>query len=176
MGRKQKRAWSTLKGQIPDAPDEGDHAAKIGAAIAERENRSMTELVREYNALVAEEEAAKAEEKTRNVRYAALERLINKQLETMGTDIWRGEGVSVSPKYSIYPSVKDPVALREHMVATGQEDKLTVPWPRLRSDLEEMLKEAMERSKQTGDALQLDVPEGVEVFLKTSINHRKANN
>ena len=160
---KKSRKWSNLKNVLPDYVEpESERAVAINKEADARSNLSMTVLVKEYNALVDEEEKEEATRKLRNIKYEAIERLMNRWLETQNTDIWRGEGVTVSPKYDIYPSVKDKAALMQHIKDTGQEDKLQLPWSTLKGDCADAL----------GPDGSGEIPPGVEVFIKTGIHRR----
>jgi len=166
MARNKPRAWANMKGVLPDAPVESDRELAINAAVDERKDKTMKELADEYNLLALEEEAAKAREKAISILYEAIERQMNRYLDSQSTDIWRdpSSGFSFWPKYDIYPSVEDKSKLMQHLRDTNQTDKLILPHPTLRSDCAEAL-------GPTGSGV---VPPGVKVYLKTSISRRKA--
>lgn len=162
MGKKTRK-WANLKGVLPEAPvEESERAIAIRRAVDDRVNATMIELVREYNALCDAEDAAEATKRERSIKFEALERLMNGWLETQNTDIFRGDGVTVSPRYDIYPSIKDPAALRAWIEETGQADKLKLPWQTLKADCAEAL----------GPDGSGEIPPGVEVYIKTGINRR----
>ncbi len=187
MARGNKpRKWSNMKGTLPDHPEQVELTDRVKEILKRKDalaGKSMKELAIEYDALEQEEEFEELTRYERNIEYEAVERSVLEQLEKVrevaGTDLWRGEGQTFSPKYTLSPVVEDPVALMDWVKATKQESLLRL----LPSALQSIVTEAMnteislaltpaERAAlKPGQPGSGQPPPGVTVFLRTSVNH-----
>lgn len=179
------RKWSNLKGQIPDAaPSETtEWMAKVYIEKDGLAGKTMQEMQDEWVALEEEEEFAKLAESKRNITYKALELRILEELQKVkaiaGTDMWRGENKTFSPKFTPHPTVTDPVALMKWIHDTNQEAQLTLSAPRLKSIVNEALDTeaavamtpAQRAELKPGDPASGAPPPGVAVFLQTGVHH-----
>lgn len=188
MARRNKpRKWSNLKDVLPAAPakESGEWIEKVFAEKDKRADYTMEELDAEYALLVAEDEAAAAAQRERNIKYEALERRILEELEKVqtvsGQDMWRSrEGHTFSPKYDPYPIVKDKAALMQWIRDSKLEDLLTLTKPTLKMIVREAFDTELAALMSPGQRAQLKPgqagsgapPPGVEVFLKTGVNAR----
>jgi hypothetical protein len=186
MARNKPRAWSNLKGQLPDYQGPDDTSERRQAILKEadeRAARTMDELAAEWDALEEEEEFEELARKERNIKYAALEIIILRQLEKVkevaGTDMWRGDGQTFSPKFTPRPIVSDPAALMAWIKAKSLESLLTLSTGRLASLVKEaldmdaaaVLTPAERAALQPGDPASGAPPPGVTTFLQTSVHH-----
>lgn len=204
MARRDKtRKWSNMKGQIPDAVDLSPRAALV---IAEADKRrwkpavepsgalvevvpgvqvevTMDDLAAEYNNLEEEEAFEDMARDRRNIVYDALTKRILEEIEKVkaiaGTDMWRGQDQTFSPKYMLNIRVTDPVALRKWVRETDQEHLLTLPSGRLKAIVGEALNTDAAAAMTPGERAALkpgmpasgQPPPGVEVSLFTTIHH-----
>lgn len=187
MGRANKpRKWSNLKGIVPDDPEQvvlTEWMIKVLEAKDERQAKSMQELQDEWSDLEEEEAFAELAQSERNIKYAALERRILEELEKVkavaGTDMWRGERKTFSPKLTLRPTVNDLSALMQWIHDTGQESQLSLPAPRLKSivceamdtDAAVSMTPAERAALKPGAPASGQPPPGVKVFLQTGVNH-----
>lgn len=182
---KKKRAWANLKGTLPDAsenqPDE--YTQKVLVAKDARQGQTLAEMAQEWATLEEEEEFEDRTRYERNIKYRALELRILEELETVkavaGTDIWRGEGQTFSPKHMLNVRITDPRALRDWVEQTGQQDQLTLPIGRLKAIVGEALDTdaaanmtpAQRSTLKAGDPASGAPPPGVAVALHTTVHH-----
>lgn len=190
MARNKPRKWSNLKGQIPDAPVE--LSERFQEVLAETDKLriketgevfSMADLQNEWVALEEEADFASLQEHQRNVKFDALERRILEELEKVkavaGTDMWRGEHKTFSPKFTPRPTVTDLQALMQWIKDTKQEDQLTLAHPRLKAivcealdpDAAAAMTPAERAALKPGAPASGLPPPGVKVFLDTGVNH-----
>ncbi len=190
MARNKPRANAHLIGKIPDAPVELSERQQ--RVFAEKDKRRIKEdgspvelrdLALEYGSLEEEEEFEDLARTERSVVFEALERRILEELEKVkgiaGTDMWRGEGQTFSPKHVLNVHVTDPQALRRWIKETDQEHILSVPAARLKSIVGEALNPELssvmtpaERAKLTpGQPGSMQPPPGVSVSLHHTVNH-----
>lgn len=185
---KKKRQWSNLEGVVPEVAEDELSEREVNIRTAMDQFRettpAMKELAQEYQALVEEENFADLEARKRSVKFEALERLIRQQLKTVeevsGQDMWRGEGQTFSPKTTIIPTVRDKEALIAYIKANGMEDTLTLPAPRLKSLVIDMLEafetmtpaQRVELSRK-GITLENPIP-GVELYLKPGVHRTES--
>ena len=190
MARNKPRANAHLIGKIPDAPVE--LTERQVAVYADRDRlrtredgtpASMDDLAAEYGGLVEEEDFEDLAKSERSVKFDALERLILEQLEGIkriaGTDMWRGEGQTFSPKHVLNVHITDPAALRKWIKDTDQEHVLAIPAARLKSITAEALNPELavamtpaERAAlKPGQPGSMQPPPGVSVSLHHTINH-----
>jgi hypothetical protein len=193
MARKDKpRKWANLKGQIPDDPSQVELNPRTLEVIAEADKRrqkdggapiTMDDLAQEWSGLEEEEEFEDLARSKRNILYDALTRRILEELERVkaiaGTDLWRGEGQTFSPKFALNIRVTDPQALRKWVEDTNQQHLLTVPRGRLNGIVSEAMnvdsaaaltpaERAALKPGQPGSGMP---PPGVEVTLFTTVHH-----
>lgn len=161
---KKPKAWSNLKGVLPEKVEDAGFEEKVLEKLDSLKDQSFKTLAERYDVLVVEEEKASLEEDARNVEYEALSRLMVKGLESTGSDIWRGDKATFSSKHDIYPTVEDKAALKKWVKSQGLEDLLTLAHGTLKSECTEAL----------GPGGSGVLPDGVKVYIKTSINRRKA--
>lgn len=190
MARNKPRANAHLLGKIPDAPVE--ISERMSKVLAEKDKRrtkddgtpyTMDDLAGEYGSLEEEEEFEDLAKTARSVVFEALERRILEELERVktiaGTDMWRGQGQTFSPKYVLNVHVDDPIALRRWIKDTDQEHVLSIPAPRLKSIVAEALNPeiAVSMTPEQRIALKpgapgsMQPPPGVSVTMHTTINH-----
>lgn len=181
---KKARKWSNLKGTLPEAPsgETSEWMQKVFAAKDARSDKTMAELAKEYQQLVEADEKAEEARKARNIIYEALERRILEELvkveEVAGTDMWRGEGQTFSPKNVLRPTVTDRKALKDWIKEQGMEDLLELSHPRLQAIVNEAMDTSIsatltpkEREKLTpGQVGSGAPPPGVSVYIKTGVN------
>lgn len=156
---------------------------KVFEAKDARQAKTMNELALEWADLEEEEEFEELAQSERNIKYAALERRILEELEKVkqvaGTDMWRGEGHTFSPKFTPRPVVTDLPALMAWIKSTGQEHQLTLPKPRLKSivcealdtELAASMTVAQRAELKPGDPSSGACPPGVSAFLDTGVHH-----
>lgn len=183
MARNKPRKWSNLKGQLPAVEEPSEWMMKVLAEKDKLAGKSMAELKDEYAALEEEqrfEDLARAE---RNIKFAALEKRILEELakikELAGTDMWRGDGHTFSPKYTPRPVVKDPAALMDWIKQRGLQELLSLPSARLKSivvealntEMAAMMSPAERAALKPGDPGSGMPPPGVEVFLHETVHH-----
>lgn len=196
MPRKTKdRAWSNLKGVIPDAPEQVELTPRTIKVIEEADKRrvklvdeqehpvTMDDLAKEWSGLEEEEEFEELAKTQRNIIYDALTRRILEELEHVkavaGTDMWRGDGQTFSPKFALNIKVTDPIALRKWVEETGQQHLLTIPRGRLNGIVAEAMKldtaaaltPAERAALKPGQPGSGQPPPGVEVTLFTTVHH-----
>lgn len=193
MARKNKpRKWSNLAGQLPEDPRQSHLSPWMQEVLAIKDEKynelSMSELKDEWAKLDEAQAAADALTSERNKQYKALELRVIEELkkvhEVAGTDMWRGDGHTFSPKFNPRPVVKDPVALRKWIEENDKEDLLTLSAPRLKSivcealdtELAAMMTPAQRAGLKPGDPSSGMPPPGVEVFLQTSVHHTGGKN
>jgi hypothetical protein len=189
MARNKTRKWSNLKGAVPDAPDQVELTPRMLEIFQEKDARAaktMDELTAEYAALEEEEAYEALAAAKRSILYEALDRRILEELDKIkaiaGTDMWRGQGRTASPKYTPNPIVKDPAALKAWIKDNKLEDLLTLSSPRLKSIVCEALDSeialaltpAQRAQLKPGEPGSSQPPPGVEVFLRTSVHHTSA--
>jgi hypothetical protein len=160
----------------------------------------LTFYTSEYNAARAEKDKLGEREAALNIRIEALQQLILSALEESGSDIWRGNGYSFSEKPEPYASIQNKLDVNEHFlplsaieqavidgdVAYAREllDRakqnlgiVSIPWQTLNAlvkaeaEAGELMLE--EREGEETPVVRCSIP-GVNVFLKSSINRRKA--
>lgn len=187
MARKKVRQWSNLKGQLRPDPEQVELSERMKRVLKEKDERaakSMNDLALEFASLEEEEafEALAAHE--RNIKFEAIERRILEELQKIqdmaGTDMWRGDGHTFSPKYHPRPIVTDPGKLLTWIHDTGQDSLLRLLPPTLQSivgealntDLAATLTPAQRAAMQPGSAGSGTPPPGVDVVLRTTVNHR----
>jgi len=184
----KERKWSNLRGVLPEVEEElsdreqairkevGERLAGVNEKGEPRAAKTMRELAQEYLGIKSESEFFEAEQRARDIKKEALERLVQDELkkveEMSGQDTWRGEGILFSPKTSVIPVVKDRAALMKYLEDTKQTALLTLEYPRLKSLVVGKLEELVamtpaERSEQTA-TLQNPIP-GVEILLKRGV-------
>lgn len=196
MPRKDKfRKWANLKGQVPDDASQVELTPRTLEVIAEADKRrvklvddtpvpiTMDDLAQEWSGLEEEEEFESLAKDKRNILYDALTRRILEELERVkaiaGTDLWRGEGQTFSPKFMLNIRVTDPVKLRAWVEETGQQHLLTIPRGRLNGIVSEAMNvdsavalTPAERAKlKPGQPGSGQPPPGVEVSLFTTVHH-----
>lgn len=190
MARRDKtRKWSNLKGQIPEAVDLSPRGAEVIKLADERRQKEdgspvvIDDLALEWNGLEEEEEFETLAREQRNVIYDALTKRILEELERVkqlaGTDLWRGQDQTFSPKYMLNIKVSDPVALRKWVEETGQQHLLTVPTGRLKGIVSECMDTDKAAAMTPAERAQLKAgqpgsgmpPPGVEVSLFTTVHH-----
>lgn len=194
MARKKScNKWSN----VPDAPVEMSDRFKAVLEEADklrwhpvdepsdvREPFTMTDLQNEWVALEEEEAFAELAAAQRSIKFDALERRILEELEIVkrvsGSDMWRGDHKTFSPKFTPRPQVKDLHALMQWIESTGQRDQLTLPAPRLKAivcealdtELAASMTPAQRAALKPGDPASGVPPPGVEAYLDRGINHR----
>lgn len=187
MARANKaRKWSNLKGQVPDAaPEElSERMLEVFAAKDERNDKSMDELIAEYASLEEEEAFEVLAASKRSILYEALDRRILEELakvkQIAGTDMWRGDGRTASPKYTPQPIVENYDELVEWIKANNLQDTcFTLSKPRLKSIVCEALETDAAAVLTPAERAQLKPgapgsgapPPGVKVHLRTSVHH-----
>lgn len=190
MARRDKvRKWSNLKGQIPDAVDLSPRGAEVIAEADKRRQKedgtpvTMDDLALEWNGLEEEEAFEDLARAHRNIFYDALTKRILEELERVktlaGTDLWRGQDQTFSPKFMLNVRVVDPIALRKWVEETGQQHLLTIPMGRLKGIVGEAMNTdaaaaltPAERAKlKPGMPASGQPPPGVEVSLFTTVHH-----
>lgn len=201
MRRDKTRKWANLKGQIPDDPAQVELSPRTIEVIAEADKRrtktvedphtgaadvrpvGMDDLAQEWSGLEEEEEFEDLAKAQRNIVYDALTRRILEELERVkqiaGTDMWRGEGQTFSPKFMLNVRVTDPVALRKWVEDTAQQHLLTIPSGRLKGIVGEAMNtdSAAAMTPAERSALKPGMPgsgqppPGVSVTLFTSVHH-----
>jgi hypothetical protein len=190
MARKKTGGkWSNLKGQFPEAtPVElSDRMVEVFAAKDARKDATMDELIAERAALEEEEAFEDLARADRSVKYEALDRRILEELDKVkqiaGTDMWRGDGRTASPKITPQPIVEDIVALTEWIKDTGLYDTLfTLSKPRLKATVCEALETdaaaaltpAQRAALKPGAPGSGAPPPGVKVHLRTTVHHTSA--
>ncbi len=190
MARRDKvRKWSNLKGQIPDAVDLSPRGQEVIKEADTRRNKetgepvTMDDLALEWNGLEEEEAFEDMAREKRNIVYDALTKRILEELDRVktmaGTDLWRGQDQTFSPKYMLNIRVTDPIALRKWVEETGQQHLLTIPVGRLKGIVGEAMntdsaaamtpaERATLKAGQPGSGMP---PPGVEVSLFTTVHH-----
>lgn len=190
MSRRNKpRKWSNLQGQLAADPEETTLSPWMEEVLVlkdERKDKTMDELALEFADLEEEEAFADLATSERNKKFKAIELRVLDELKRVeavaGTDMWRGQGQTFSPKYTPRPVVTDPAALMQWIRETGQEDQLTLSAPRLKSIVNEVLdtelaalmSPAARAALKPGDAGSGLLPPGVAAFLQTSVHHTSA--
>lgn len=190
MARNKPRANAHLLGKVPDAPVE--ISERMTRVLAEKDKRrtkadgtsyTMDDLAAEYGSLEEEEEFEDLARTERSVTFEALEKRILEELERVksiaGTDMWRGQGQTFSPKHVLNVHVTDAVALRRWIKETDQEHVLSIPAPRLKSIVAEALNPELAVAMtpeqrillKPGAPGSMQPPPGVSVTLHTTINH-----
>lgn len=189
---KKPRKWSNLDGKIPDEPVKVDErelkvrAEMDKARFVETGDGSrpatMRDFALEYASLCEEEAFEDKARKLRSVRYEALERIIRQELakiqEMAGTDMWRGEGQTFSPKFTIIPVVTDKAALRRWVDDNDMTEMLELPGSKLKevltecmdSDLAATMTPAQRAALKPGMPGSMQPPPGVAVFMKKGVN------
>lgn len=201
--------WSSLKDSIPMETKDPIYRDKVRV---ERERRktiddrpaTMLDFVEEYNRLDDEKRKNAEREKEINLALEALTGLINDELKTSGSDIWRGLGYSFSENVSPRPLIIDKAAMLEHFLPLRKlrEEVSTIA---SRSELIARIEDIERRAsilslnsktlegmvKAEADAGDLTIEQeegengesrtvvkstipGVNVFLKSGVNRRKA--
>jgi hypothetical protein len=192
MAKNKPRKWSNLKGQIADDPEQVELTPRMRTVLQEVDKRRMKEngdpvgmndLALEWSGLEEEEAFEELRKSERNVTFEALERRILEELERVkevaGTDLWRGEGQTFSPKYMLNVHVTDPVALLQWVKDTQQEHLLTIPVGRLKgivgeamnTDVAAALTPAERAAMKPGAPGSGQPPPGVGVTLHTTVHH-----
>jgi hypothetical protein len=190
MARRDKvRKWSNLKGQIPEAVDLSPRGQEVIKAADLRRNKetgdpvTMDDLALEWNGLEEEEAFEDMARDGRNIVYDALTKRILEELDRVktmaGTDLWRGQDQTFSPKYMLNIRVTDPVALRKWVEETGQQHLLTIPVGRLKGIVGEAMNTDSAAAMTPAERAQLKAgqpgsgmpPPGVEVSLFTTVHH-----
>ena len=179
------RKWSNLEGQLPAPAMPDDYATKILARKDALRAKGVTDLaavarqfldVDEHQAEVTEQQA------NLDLDYAALESLAREFLQATNTDLWRGEGMTLSPRNALHASTSDRAALNAWARATERDDLLTVLPGTVTSlaseamDLERaaLLTPAERATLKPGEPGSGAPPPGVTVYLRPTINRRKA--
>ena len=196
--------WSNLRGVLPPAPGESPEwmskvrtrKDELRETLGDRLN--LISLTAAYNDARDEKESIADREKALNIDLEALQQLIIAELEASGSDIWRGNGFSFSEKPEPYAQTENKLAVVEHFLplsliegaiksgdaetAAGLLEKaklnlahVSIPWQTLNA----LVKAEAEAGELTieGDGEQTNVRcsiPGVKVFLKSSLNRRKA--
>ena len=190
MARRDKvRKWSNLKGQIPEAVDLSPRGQEVIKEADARRNKetgdpvTMDDLALEWNGLEEEEAFEDMARDGRNIVYDALTKRILEELDRVktmaGTDLWRGQDQTFSPKYMLNIRVTDPVALRKWVEETGQQHLLTIPVGRLKGIVGEAMNTDSAAAMTPAERAQLKAgqpgsgmpPPGVEVSLFTTVHH-----
>jgi|SRR5579859_2184816 len=178
------RKWSNLEGQLPAPPsqDPPEWVQKILDAKDFRHDYTLADIEAEFAALDKEEERAKAEASDRNIRYAALESLALDRIKADGIDLWRGKLFSISPRFALHANVIDKAALVEWVKTTDRAELLSVMPGTVTSlagqalDLEAAaaMTPAQRAEIKPGEPGSGATPPGIAVFLRPTINRRKA--
>lgn len=200
MARRDKtRKWSNLKGEIPDAVDlsprgqeviaEADKRRTVpvvdaeGKPTGETRPATMNDHAQEWNGLEEEESFEDMAREQRNITYDALTKRILEELDRVktlaGTDLWRGEDQTFSPKHLLNIKVTDPVALRKWVEETKQQHLLTLPTGRLKAIVGEAMNTDSAATLTPGERAKLKAgepgsgqpPPGVEISLFTTVHH-----
>lgn len=190
MARRDKtRKWANKKGVLPDAVDLSPRAQEVIKAADERRQKddgtpvTMDDLASEWNNLEEEEAFEKLAIEGRNIIYDALTKRILEELERVknlsGTDMWRGQDQTFSPKYMLNIRITDPIALRKWVEQTGQQHLLTIPAGRLKgivgeamdTDSAAAMTPAERANLKPGQPGSGQPPPGVEVSLFTTVHH-----
>jgi hypothetical protein len=158
----------------------------------------LQRVTRLYNEAREEKDALAAREKQLNIRIEALQQLILAKLEESGSDVWRGNGYSFSEKPEPYASTDDKDAVIEHFVPVnkainlltkGKHADVLEVLQRMRYELSHVsiawqtINSLVKAEAEAGELVmegegdkttaRCSIP-GVKVFLKSSINRRKA--
>jgi hypothetical protein len=185
MARRDKvRKWSNLKGQIPDAVDLSPRAQLVIAEADKRRGQTtMDDLAIEWNSLEEEEAFESFARDQRNIYYDALTKRILEELDKVktlaGTDLWRGQDQTFSPKHMLNLRVTDPVALRRWVEETDQNHLLSIPSGRLKGIVGEAMNTDIAAAMTPAERAKLkpgmpgsgQPPPGVEVSLFTTVHH-----
>jgi len=179
----KKRRWSNLKGVLPADVETtvSPWMQKVLVEVDQRADKSMEALADEYAGLDAQEDEAAKLAAERAIKYKALEMCILKRLEvvkaTAGTDMWRGGGMTFSPRFSPRPVVEDKAALMKWIEDTKQQELLTLAAPTLKAivcealdtDIAALLTVEQRATLSPGDPGSSQPPPGVKVFLQETI-------
>lgn len=184
MSRNKPRKWSNLKGQIPSTPEPlSERVQKILKEKDERKDADMTALAQEWDTLEEEEEFEDLAREERSIKFEAIKRRTLEELakvkQVAGTDMWRGEGHTFSPKNILNVEVHDPQALRQWIQDTGMAALLTIHVSRLKSlvgeamnaDLAAALTPAQRAALKPGDPGSMQAPPGVTISLFETVHH-----
>jgi hypothetical protein len=190
MARRDKvRKWSNLKGVLPEAVDMSPRALEVAKEADARRQKetgdpvAMDDLAQEWNGLEEEEAFEDMARQQRNIIYDALTRRILEEIEKVkaiaGTDLWRGQDQTFSPKFMLNIRVTDQQALRRWVEETGQQHLLTIPSGRLKGIVGEAMNTDAAAAMTPAERAQLKAgmpgsgqpPPGVEVSLFETVHH-----
>jgi hypothetical protein len=148
--------WAKLRGKYAALP----YDEALRQAADDLMDLEPGDLVERYNEL--DEEIDELNERVKGLTFAraAAERALITRMDAIGTDRLDMGGYSWSVTYEPYAQAKDRKALRVWMEA-HEPDLLTVNPQTLKG----LVKDALERD--------VDIPDGVEVFLKSGLSRRK---
>lgn len=184
MARGKPRRWSNLKGEVPEPVVEmNERTRTMLERKDERAATPMPDLVQEWETLEEEESFEDLAKYDRNITFEALEKRILDELakvqQVAGTDMWRGDGHTFSPKHILSPHVVDPSALLKWVHETDQAHLLTVPTGRLKSIVAEAMNAdhastmtpAQRAALKPGEPGSMQPPPGVAITLHTTVHH-----
>lgn len=177
------RKWSNMAGRLPERVVElTPRELAIRAAKDQLAGKSMRELQELWLKMDVVEAQAAAESKKRSIVYAAIERLALDELkaikEKAGTDQFKSELGTFSPKHNVEPSIEDNDVLTAWAKQNGFEELLTLPSGKLKEIVTEALDEKAAMSLTVpqraalppGSAGSMQPPPGIKLYLHTTVS------
>jgi hypothetical protein len=166
--------WTALKGTLKPLPivyEEGaDYQATVDATKAELAGKSLQELADLYNDLRDQKEEAEAALKEINAQVDGIEELLATQMEDLGMSNFKlASGGQFILTDQPHTTVKDKNAVREWFEKQGLKEILAPPWSTLNAMVKGILEDPIDPA--TGEPRPM--PEGIDIFLKTSVQRRK---
>jgi hypothetical protein len=156
--------WTKLKKQLKELPVEAEYQTLVDQVKRPLLGKDHVALALQLGR--TKRNKAKLEEKIRlmNIEIAAHEQLLVEYLEnTDQTQFRTRSGVLISLKDDVYPQVKNQPVFFQWIKRNRYAYLLSVHHKRLES----LVKQLLEEGKR--------LPEGVDVFMKTTISYRGKN-
>lgn len=171
--------WSQFKDAYPRVPLDAERQVKINAVLESEHTTGNINGVEDvktklkdmpnhllsaiYGRLRDKKDHHNAELSVLELEIEAITQVFVERFEDEGISSQRfDDGVLISIADAPYPVVKDKLALREWIDKSGLSDILTVNYQTLASLVKERLSGAVNES----------LPDGVDVFMKTTLSRR----
>ena len=155
--------WSETTKHLQPLPDpDTPYFQRLAQRADELMGTDLDALAQLYGRADETRQALERQTSDVTLERDAIGRAMLRKMEDANLDSVVTGGYRWTPSPEPYPQVKDRVALREWATQNGMEDALAIP--------HQTLKATVKAALENHEAL----PEGIEIFVKTTFSRRKA--
>ena len=163
----KEKKWAAFKGKFQkyrDPKQDSTFFERVATVKKEIEQVDNAELGRVAGHLKKRKEVLEKEVKQLNIEIEAVQMILTERFENLGLQSLKlANGALLYLNDEPYSSVKDREALVKWLKENDMEEMLTPQWQSLNAMVKERL------------LADLPIPNGVEIFMKTTVNMRKGN-